>query len=246
MSNAFRETRNLFINYTNYTRPLSYVEWVATPEDHKAAVLYVQFYEQITLAYYKTKSFFVVEEDAVSTILQYLVKNVPIIKNEPKRFKESYIYQVAYNCLYCISHDIKRDIERWENETSNIIGYGEDELDLFDTVLSNCCDADEELTRQKFWAIIEQMGPETEKVVNHLLNGTSMKKAMFRAADPSTRPSWDKKTDKEKSDAMFIYKCTKNNYEIDPLKDISVSAKQAEEIIANLREKLDAYRSVFM
>lgn len=246
MSNAFRETRNLFINYTNYTRPLSYAEWLAVPEDNKAAVLYVQFYEQITLAWYKTKSFFVLEEDGVSTILQYLVKNVPILKENSARFKPSYIYQVAYNCLYCISHDIKRDIERWENETSNIIGYGEDELDLFDTVVSNCCDADEELTKQKFWAIIEQMGPETEKVVNHLLNGTPMKKAAFRSSDPSTRASWEKKTDKEKKEAMFFYEVTKKNYEIDPLKDIAVSAQQAEEIIKNLREKLDAYRSVYM
>ena len=91
MSNAFSETRNLFITSTGYTRPLSYDEWNMVPSEHKAAVLFVQFYDEITLAWYKTKSFFVVEEDGVSTMLQYLMKNVPINENDSKRFKPSYI-----------------------------------------------------------------------------------------------------------------------------------------------------------
>ena len=154
MGNAFAETRKNFIAGTRYVRPLSYEEWMDIPQANKAAVLFVQFYEQITLAWYKTKSFFVEEEDGVSTMLQYLIKNVPIIENDPKRFKSSYIYKVAYNCLYCISHDIKRDIERYEKEVSNIASCTDGEVDLFDTVASNQASAEVILDRQEFWALI--------------------------------------------------------------------------------------------
>lgn len=217
MSNAFKETKNLFIDYTNYSRPLSYAEWLSVPDDNKAAILYVQFYEQITLAWFKTKSFFVLEEDGVSTMLQYLVKNVPIIKENPKRFTPAYIYKVAYNCLYCISHDIKRDIARWENETSNIVTSGDgDELDLFDTVVIGD-GFDESMTRGDFWAIIEMMGPETEKVINHLLNGESL-------------------------DA--VNKLAKS-YKDDPLRDVSVTLDQMEVIMEQLRTNLAAFRKIY-
>lgn len=212
MANAFSETRNLFISGTGYTRPLSYEEWLIVPQEHKAAVLFVQFYEQITLAWYKTKSFFVLEEDGVSTMLQYLVKNVPIIEKDPKRFKPSYIYKVAYNCLYCISHDIKRDIERFENEVSNIVYCGEDQLDLFDTVVSNS-DIYDEISREEFWRVIENMGLKTQKVINHLLNGEPLNKLGSRT----------------------------KTYEGDPLRDIAVSVEEMEAILAELRVKLAKY-----
>lgn len=212
MANAFNETRNLFITGTGYTRPLSYEEWIMIPSEHKAAVLFVQFYDQITLAWYKTKSFFVLEEDGVSTMLQYLVKNVPLIESDPKRFKPAYIYKVAYNCLYCISHDIKRDIERYENEVSNIVMSGEDQLDLFDTVVGKS-DIYDEILKQEFWAVIENMGLKTQKVINHLLNGESLDKVSKRS----------------------------KTYETDPLRDIAVSVDEMEAIIADLKKKLARY-----
>lgn len=247
MTNAFADTKNLFREYTGYTQPLSYEEWMAKPDDQKAVILYVQFYEQITLAWYKTKSFFVQEEDGVDTMVQYLMKNVPIIKENPNRFKASYIYQVAYNCLYCISHDIQRDKDRWALETSNIAGEYDNgvEIDLFDTIIDNCQDSEGNMTRKLFWAVIEQMGPETEKVINYLLNGQSLGKATFRMSDPSLKASWEKKTAREKDQAMLAYTAGKSNYELDPLKDISVSAERAEEIIKELQEKLDAFKSVY-
>lgn len=209
MANAFSETKKLFMESTGYTRPVSYAEWILIPQEHKAAVLFVQFYDEITLAWYKTKSFFVLEEDGVSTMLQYLIKNVPIIENDPKRFKPSYIYRVAYNCLYCISHDIKRDIERYEKEVSNIVMSGEDQLDLFDTVVANT-DIYEELRRKEFWAVIENMGVKTQKVVNHLLNGESLGTVSKRS----------------------------KSYATDPLRDIAVSVDEMEAILADLKKKL--------
>jgi len=245
MTNAFYETRNLFRNYTGYTSPLTYEQWLSVADENKAAVLYVQFFEEITLAWYKTKSFYALEEDGVSTILQYLSKNVPVLKENPNRFTSAYIYKVAYNCLYCISHDIKRDRERWEFETSNIVETGEDVLDLFDTVVSNTEeDIDDRVSRSEFWKIIETMGPETEKVINHLLNGASLGKVKC-PVDPSTKDKWANKQSKEKQDAMFVYMCMKNNYDLDPLKDVSVTADKAAAILDELREQLAKFRSVY-
>ena len=195
---------------------MSYEEWMIVPQEHKAAVLFVQYYNEITLAWFKTKSFFVLEEDGVSTMLQYLVKNVPIIENDPKRFKSGYIYKVAYNCLYCISHDIKRDIERYENEVSNIVTSGEDQLDLFDTV-SSSQDIDDILAKEEFWKIIENMGLKTQKVINHILNGESLDKVSRRSS----------------------------KYASDPLRDISVSLDEMEEIISQLRVKLAKFENLF-
>lgn len=215
MGNAFAETRKSFITGTRYTKPVSYEEWSNLSDDHKAAVLFVQFYDQITLAWYKTKSFFVLEEDGVSTIMQYLLKNVPVIESEPKRFSPSYIYKVAYNCLYCISHDIKRDIERYEKEMSNIISCGDDQLDLFDTVSCNS-NVDEHISKEEFWATIENMGLKTQKVVYHLLNGDSLNKVSKR----------------------------NQYYATDPLRDISVSVDELDTIVAELRVKLARFEDL--
>ena len=124
-------------------------------DDLRAAALYVQFYEQITLAWYKVRSFYTPEEDGVSTMLQYLHKNVPIIEADPKRYSSKYIYQVAFNCLYCICHDLILERERFEREVSNIVPTNDGDVDLFDLV----ADRDQleaEMMRNKFWNIIYQ------------------------------------------------------------------------------------------
>ena len=171
LGSPFYATRKMFRMYTGYEEPLSFEEWVEIPEDSRAAVLFVQFFDQITLAWEKCKSFYTLEEDGVSTVLQYLQKNVPIIENDPNRFSPRYIYKVAYNCMYCICHDIKRERDRWENECSNIKLHGEEELDLFDIVCSRSTDdifcSDE--FKERFWDIIEDMDKDTKTVVRELL-----------------------------------------------------------------------------
>ena len=79
-NNPFYTTRDFFKEATQFKGPMSYDEWVSCPDDHKAAVLYLQFFEQITLAWYKAKSFYGSDEEGVETVLQYLMKNVPIIE----------------------------------------------------------------------------------------------------------------------------------------------------------------------
>lgn len=168
----FYATRSMFKNHLNYTHPWTYEEWLELSDSNKAAALYVRFFDQITLAWYKTKSFYTLDEDGVSTVLQYLMKNVEVIKEKSSRYSEGYIYKVAYNCLYCICHDIKRDRERFEKETSNVlpVGGGTDEVDLFDTV-PDIEDILATLDRQAFWSLIDREGEDTAKVVEKLLRG---------------------------------------------------------------------------
>lgn len=153
----FYATKAMFRDYLNYTKPLSYEEWLNVSDDDKAAVLYVQFFDQIVLAWYKVKSFYTPDEDGVSTMLQYLIKNVPVIMNDKSRFTPNYIYRVASNCLYCICHDIKRDRERYDNETSNIQPSGVDGVvDLFDTVCDPEC-ISSAITREAFWKAVTSL-----------------------------------------------------------------------------------------
>lgn len=171
----FVTTRNLFRDYLNYSEPLSYAEWLLTNDDSKAAVLFVQFFDQITLAWYKTRSFYAMEEEAVETALQYLMKNVPVIIENPKRFNAKYIYRVMFNCLYCISHDRKCDRDRWELETSNLVNHDGQELNLFDTV-ANKESIQDILDREGFWELISSMGDEVADVVEKLLKDGSLAK----------------------------------------------------------------------
>lgn len=175
MGNAFATTLGLFRSNVNYTRPLSYEEWLALPEDHKAAVLYCQFYEQITLAWYKVVSVYSNDEDGVDEVCQYLMKNVEKINGNPKKFTPAYIYKVAYNCLYCLCRDPNRYKRTYENECSNIFGSGDDEFDIFDTVGTDGSEFTrdaKDIQREKFWKIIESKGKETILVVAELLGET--------------------------------------------------------------------------
>lgn len=218
--NTFAETRNLFTMYVGYVSPLSFDEWKALPESHKSAALFVQYYDEITLAWYKLKSVYsyIPDEDGVSCVCQYLQKNVSKILDDPKRFTSAYIYQVAYNCLYCITHDKTNLWERNNTEVSNIT-YSDngDELDLFDTVAdtrSAEIASEEETYKKMFWQVIEDSSLETQKVVNYLLNGESLNKKRCNSAD----------------------------YKFDALRDVKVRADQVDGIIEELRDKLKMFK----
>ena len=166
----FAKTRKLFLEYTQYSEPLSYESWMSISDDLKAAVLFVQFYDNITLAWYKVKSFYTPEENGVECILQYLIKNVPIIAADPNRFSAAYIYRVAFNCLYCICHDIKKDKERYEKECSNIVYDNDTELDLFNTILGED-DIEDDFNKSNIWKAVFSLGDEAAEVAEMLING---------------------------------------------------------------------------
>lgn len=214
---AFYETKIFFLE--SLGRPVTtYEEWMNMPERRRSAGLYLAFYNEIMTAWNKTKSFYTPEEDGVSCILQYLEKNQPIIESDRNKFNPRYVYRVAFNCLYCICHDIKTDRRRWETETSNIVSNGEDEINLFDNYVGGeCQDAELERVRAAFWESISILGDEGAKVVDYLINGGSLGKT--------------------RKDSV--------NYNEDRLRDVSVSRKRSEEIIEILKILLKPFKDDF-
>lgn len=174
MSREFYETRKIFREYLQFTKPYTYEEWLALPEDHKCAALYVQFFDEIILAWYNSKSFYACDQEGVETICQYLSKNVPILKSNPKRFTPNYIYRVAYNCLYCISHDRLIDKQRYYLNRSNYITSGSDTFDLFDIlVIDDNAEAGYDIDKRKviqlFWEMIDS-DKDIQALVESILN----------------------------------------------------------------------------
>ena len=214
---AFSDTKRNFAEFVNYQGPLSFEEWCNLNQDQKAALLFVQFYNEITLAWAKaTNGYeFITGEEGVSTMCQYITKNIPIIEKYPKRFSAANMYRVAYNCLYCICHDRKCDKERFENETSAIIVKDGDEYNLLDTMADKNGTPEDAINKanfeKEFWAVIRSIGDEAEKVLRYLASGDAkdLKKLNPRA----------------------------KNYKSDPLRDVEVTPTRASEIIEQLKER---------
>ena len=126
-TSSFYKTYLLYREYIGYKGEMSYNRWLRLPDRFKAAALYVQFYDQITLAWYKVKTNWSIEEEGVETINQYLMKNVKKIEEDQKRFKPAYIYKVAWNCLYCLCIDPTKNKERYYTETPESFSVRDDE-----------------------------------------------------------------------------------------------------------------------
>ena len=215
---AFYETRKMFIELTQFTHELSYDEWNNSPRDHKAALLFVNFFSKMTQAWDKANRFdYIPGEDGVSIVCQYLEKNVAKLEEEPKKFSEAYIYKVAYNCMYCICHDLKSVKDRWDNETASTVMYDGEELNLFDKVADNKGSAEDEFISgvdyKEFWDMIESSDPKCQKVIDYILS----------------------------NDEKMLKKLSKRSkqYNADPLRDVEVSLEEAEAIIASIREKFE-------
>lgn len=173
----FKDTFNLFSEAIGLTFPINYTTWMSIPNRLKAAALFVNFYDQITLAWTKACSEFTDDEDGVSTVMQYLMKNVPIIMDNPKKFAPAYIYRVAYNCMGCLRR-VQREQDRYAYTVSQFTVVNDDVLDLFDTIIgSDCFTASElEKLRMEMRNIILNMDKDTIKVVEHLLDGKKLTK----------------------------------------------------------------------
>lgn len=217
MADQFKEALIRFRQIAGYTAPMTWKQWSMLDDtDKMTAVLYCQFYDQITLAWYKARADFVADEDGLSCVLQYLIKNVPLIQAEEAKFTPAYIYRVAYNCMDCLRY-IQRDINRSNSETTNVVLYDGEELDLCDLVPHEDISYEAAQDKAAFWSIIASMGPEAEKVVNYLVNGESLRRVSKRSA------------------------C----HGVDPLTDVSVSESRMNEIIEELKVRLAGFKSIY-
>lgn len=191
--NQFKETLNRFKSALVGLDYSTYWEWMLIPDDLKAAALYAQFYNSITLAWSKTQRSFIEEEVAVSTFMQYLIKNVEIIKQNRKRFTPNYLYKVAFNAFYPLGR-IQRDIDYFYNEHASeyekIKNRPDDMSEEFDPdngayserafidrlVVSDIYFND---TRDdEIWKIIESCDEDTKRVIEYFLGGKKLGKKL--------------------------------------------------------------------
>lgn len=202
----FRTTRNLYLEYlSNFQFPLTYESWLNADDEYKAVLLFVNFFDQIELAWYKERYSYVLEEDAVETVVEYLIKNVAKLKEDPKRFTSGYIYRVAANCIYCL-HEPQVAIARNNCEMSNEVSTGDDGIvNLYDLAPSEDDTYEVKQAKEAVWDIIAKMGPKAEAVVDRLINPTSS------------------------------YSISRNKNVDDRLRDVSVSPKEFADILDMLR-----------
>lgn len=213
--NAFQEARNCFREGTQFSSDLTFEEWSQKPADHQAAILFVQFYNQITMAWYKASERypFIDEEDALSIAMQYLQKQVARDLMTKERFTPQYIYQVSWNAISGLGWT-QRDQNRYANEVSEVVETSEGEVSLYDTVVdSQSGDFDTLLQDREMMSIIANMGDKTQKVLNYLLNGESLKKVSKRS----------------------------KSHGIDPLTDVEVKEDEVSEILEELKKALYSY-----
>lgn len=224
----FKETYTLYRNcLSNYSFPLSCSEWLAAPEEDKAVLLFVNFFPQVELGWYNGRyktgmksvegHVYIQEEDAIDTVNQYLMKNVSVITNDPKRYSPGYIYRVVYNCITCLNL-VERDRARAASEMSNNSeSHDGDYIDLFDYVpyTEDPCEVRE--AKEALWDLLEHMGPKAQKVANHLMTGDSLRRTS----------------------------CNSLDYKKDALRDVSVTPAEAAEIVETLMYKLGRYGCAF-
>ena len=171
--NQFQETKDRFLDATAFVRyPLSYDAWMSLSDDLKAAALFVQFYPQMVLAWQKwDKLAYLEEEDAVEIIMQYVLKNVPIIMNQRKRYTQSYMYTVASNalCGFCRVEGRKWYYEAFQ---SNTFCLDDGEHDMFD-IIEDTVDC---FRSSRFRRVISAMNDSQKAVVSKLIWGTKLTK----------------------------------------------------------------------
>lgn len=174
---VFKETRNIFETSIPCKFPLTYDEWLDCPDRYKASALYVNFYDTITFAWYKVKTNYHDNDDAVSYILQYLCKNVPKIIETPSRYSERYIYRVAYNCFTCILYGPKKD--RITSEVSNLqyTNSTDKEVDLF-SFIPHKFSMEDIYIQNELWRALYQLGPSVVEFAEDLINKGKVPKTL--------------------------------------------------------------------
>ena len=219
----FSQTYSMFCDALPYTKDISYNNWLSADDEYKAAMLYVNFYKEITLAWCNAVVsrgiVFISQDDGVSTVLQYLMKNVPIIMAEPSRYTKEYIYRISYNCFSSLWATRGTEQQRCSVEIANEYTEGDVDVNLWDLVPSTDEDLETQQTKEAIWNIIRHMGPKAEKVVNHLINPSDTLHKVSRKA-----------SDRDK----------------DRLADVSVSPSEYDAIVAELRVQLAPYKDVLL
>lgn len=175
----FKEARERYESAIGKKAPITFDEWFSLPDSHKAAALYINFYNQITLAWTKAKADFTDDEDGLSIVMQYLMKNVPIIECNPKRYSANYIYRVAENCMKCLRR-VKSEIARDKECMSEWHTYdscGEKKLtSYFDNIGMDELADKIHLAAEMLYDLYDELDKDEKAVIKNILTGSKLTK----------------------------------------------------------------------
>lgn len=176
----FIKTKELYAKAIACACPMTYEEWLNLPDGYKAAALYINFFSDITSAWYKAQAEYIDEEEGISILMQYLLKNVPILKDEPKKFTHAYIYRVAYNSMGAL----RRAIYRQDEYNNTVAQYqpanlndGTKEVDMFDYISDDTdvtTAAEVEAAVSGIMNIYLNANKATQCVISHIVNGSKL------------------------------------------------------------------------
>ena len=246
---AFFDTRSRFIEYTDYTEPLTFEEWKAKPDDLKAGLLFVQFYNEITLAWDKADSRdFGDDAEGVTTILQYLQKQVSHIQyyhkdDITKKAGIEFRRNNPNDYISVIHHYIEENPNKFSPEYIYKVAYnclycvaGHDrkrDKDKMDNEISNITNVDGE-EGDLYDTIVDwsgspesiTLGLEFEKQFWDIIEseGDSAKRVMRYLLS------------NQKSDLRSL-NSKSALYGLDPLRNVSVPFKDVDKIVNDLKDK---------
>lgn len=178
-ANQFQEAKDRFTEATYFVKyPITWNTWMTIDDELKCAALYVNFYDQIIFAWQNCRTYFLEDEECISIIMQYLMKNVEKIKNDPNRYTQGYIYTVAFRSLQGIRRvgGTKRYYDTYQ---SRYIDTKDGEVDLLDT-LADVNDCFKNLQMQK---AIMNMDDDMKALISHLVFGTRLDAKIRRRED---------------------------------------------------------------
>ena len=179
----FKEAKERYESAIGKKAPITFDEWFSLPDSHKAAALFINFYNQITLAWTKAKADFTEDEDGLSIVMQYLMKNVPIIESNPNRYSKGYIYKIAMNCMCCLRR-VKSEISRskecvseWYTNNSCCGDTGTtDEASYFDCIGMGELADKLHLAADILYDLYGELDKDEKSVINNILRGSKLTK----------------------------------------------------------------------
>lgn len=246
---AFHDTRILFINTLSYESPLTFEDWKEQPDDLKAAFLFVQFYNEITLAWDKADSLdFGDDSEGVSTVLQYLRKQVSttqyFLKDDPtKKASAEFRRQNPDGFIVVEERKIEEDPSKFSPGYIYRVAYN-----CLYCICGHDRKCDKERMNNETSAIIMHDGEELnvfdtfvdrKNCVEAVYDNNSLEKEFWSVIEDSGLSA----------EKVMRYLLTNNTadlkalnsrskrYKDDPLRDIEVSMDAVEAIIQQLREK---------
>ena len=186
----FRQTRNMLVNSLQIDK-LSYDDWSERPNDQKAVLLFVNFYEQIELAWYKVRGEHTYEEDGVSEALNtcsYLCGlslksgKSGVSKINKNSYTPNFIFTAMKNAFNSLNYERKSTRSQYQHPNDEITVCSQysnnsdgDDLDLFQFV-GDRTDTVSVIESNNFWSLIEDMDLDTQEVVDRLINGERIRK----------------------------------------------------------------------